>query len=712
VEEKTGAADLAIDPKNPKNLLAAMWDHVHRPYHYYHGGAGSGIYRSTDGGGTWHKVTKGLPTTELGRISVDYFRKDPRHVAATVEAKAPATGFYRSTDGGETWVETPAIALDTNGKAKKDQLNHWGRPFYNNLVRYDPEDVNKIYHGNPWHFTADGGKTFVGFAGDNHALWIDPSNTKHLLFGNDQGVFEIWDGGKPYNEKTSYETLELPPLGQFYGIGYDMRKPYWVMGGRQDGENYSLPTQTRHGGVTSVDVIQLPGGDGQGAMADPDDWTTVYSLSAGGNLTRNNLRDGSSKSDIDPLMQLKELNAYTDPSTYQAYLKRDLRLRTNPSAPLLISPWNSKTLYYGSNYLFKSVDRGDNWRVVSPDLTHDKMEWQIPQAQYNRTSGGSWYEVCQAIRTISESPLKQGMIWVGTDDGYVQLTMDDGAHWTNLTRNIPGLPEYTWVSHIYASRFSEGRAYATFDGHWNGDLSTYVYVTEDYGRAWTKINGNLPEKESCYVIKEGLKNPDLLFLGTEFGLWISLDRGKTWSRYRNWELDKDIKGYFPTVAVYDLEIHPRELDLIIGTHGRSIWTLPIRALEELTAENRQKDVYFVSPGDVYLFPNAGVLIWAFKKLPGGFSPNTQPGTLFYYHVKRDAQIDAKIVITNASGQEVYANLARPAKSGLNVIAWPKRDPLTGGFVLPIHRPGDYRVTLTIDGKEYARTLHAEDASFQ
>jgi hypothetical protein len=236
-----------------------------------------------------------------------------------------------------------------------------------------------------------------------------------------------------------------------------------------------------------------------------------------------------------------------------------------------------------------------------------------------------------------------------------------------------------------------------------------VYVTEDYGKTWTKITGNLPEKESCYVIKEGLKNPDLLFLGTEFSLWISLDRGENWSRYRNWELDKDNKGYFPTVAVYDLEIHPRELDLIIGTHGRSIWTLPVRALEELTAENREKDVYFVSPGNVYLFRKIyGSMFQLFEGLAGGSSRNTQPGTLFYYHLKKDAQSEARMVITDASGQEVYANLSGPAKAGLNVVAWPSRQHIV--YPISIHRPGDYRVTLTIDGKEYTRTLHVEDVS--
>jgi photosystem II stability/assembly factor-like uncharacterized protein len=707
VDDKTGAADIAVDPKNPKNLLAAMWDHLRQPYHFRVGGPGSGIYRSTDGGNTWHKVTKGLPATEMGRISVDYFRKDPRYVAATIEAKAPATGFYRSMNGGETWVEMPAVLLDKDGKPDPTR-EQWGRPFYDNLVRYDPQDVNRIYHGNPWHLTTDGGKTFVGWASDDHALWIDPSNTKHILYGGDASVYETWDGAK------SGEALALPPLGQFYGIGYDMRKPYWVMGGMQDEGSYMLPTQTNRGGVLAVDAESLIFDDGGKSIADPNDWTTVYSLGRGDSVERLDIRQQTSRG-IGPhsglVNDVLAGNAYTDPADYENYLASKPRLRASYTAPFIISPWNSKTLYFGANYLFKSVDRGDHWKIISPDLTNDKMEWQIPNPTYYRVPGRSGAEIYQTVRMISESPVKQGMIWVGTDDGNVQLTMDDGEHWTNLTKNIPGRPEYTWVSHIYASRYSEGRAYATFDGHRNGDLSTYVYVTEDYGKTWTKINGNLPEKESCYVVKEGLKNPDLLFLGTEFSLWVSLDRGKTWSRYRNWELDKDNKGYFPTVAVYDLEIHPRELDLIIGTHGRGIWTIPIRALEELTAENRQKEVYFVSPGNVYLLPNAGILRQYLEKQPGGFSPNTQPGALFYYHLRHDSQSEAQIAITDASGQETYASLTGPAKAGLNVVAWPKRDQrlgIVGSF--PIHRPGDYSVTLIIDGKEYNRTLHVEDVS--
>jgi hypothetical protein len=468
--------------------------------------------------------------------------------------------------------------------------------------------------------------------------------------------------------------------------------------------------------VTLVDIEKFQGGDGQGTMADPEDWTTVYSLGHGGSLTRTDLRTRTSEKWIDPVSQLLpegRSHGYTNPCTHEAYLKRDLRLRANPHAPLLISPWDSKTLYFGANYLFKSVDRGDNWKIISPDLTHDKLEWQIPETELhlmNRKCGVTWYfNVYQAIRTISESPLKRGMIWVGTDDGYVWLTMDDGARWTNVTKSIPGLPEFSWISHIYASRFSEGRAYLTVDNHRNVDLNTYVYVTEDYGETWARINGNLPERESCYVIKEGLKNPDLLFLGTEFSLWVSLDRGRSWSRYQDWNLDTkglnqrhvgSTKGYFPNVAIYDLAIHPRELDLIIGTHGRSIWTLPVRALEELTAENREKEVYFVTPGNVYLLSARRI-----PELPGGFFPNTQPGTLFSYHLKRGGGSEASIAITDPSGQEVYAMLPGTVHAGLNVVPW---NHFNGQF--PIRQPGDYRAVLTIDGKEYARTLHVEDVS--
>ncbi len=352
--------------------------------------------------------------------------------------------------------------------------------------------------------------------------------------------------------------------------------------------------------------------------------------------------------------------------------------------------------------LYKSESRGDKWKIISPDLTKKYSNWIDGSiSKTSLTPGYSGAETAGTIRTISESPLNQGMLWVGTDDGNVQITMDNGLHWTNLTDNIQDLPKDTWVSHIYSSKYSEGRAYATFDGHRMNDFNTYVYVTEDYGKTWTKINGNLPVKESCYVIKEGLKNPDLLFLGTEFSLWISLDRGKTWTRYQT--------GDFPTVAIYDLEIQPREMDLIIGTHGRSIWILPIGALEELTNENREKDVYFVKPSTAYFL--GSIASWPFAERDANVSKNTQPGTQFFYYLKEDAKKnEATITVTDAGEKTVYGNKAvmqikGSAKAGLNVIDW-------NTFIInrnwPIKNAGNYRVILTIDNKEYYQTLQVED----
>jgi hypothetical protein len=583
-------------------------------------------------------------------------------------------------------------------------------------------DVNKIYHSAPWHFTADGGKTWHGSAGDTHALWIDPSNPKHAIHGVDGGVTEYWNAGDLLEAPT--RKLYLPPTLQMYAVGYDMRKLYHVMGAGQDFEAYSVPTQGRYGGVTVFDGDDLnTAADGCKVMADPEDWRTVYAMGAGPSLSRVDVQAGS-LTDITPFKQWNaDADAYTEPRTYETYRNSNPRLRTTSIATFLISPWNAKTIYYAANYLMKSVDRGDHWTIISPDLTHDRPEWQIPQRDYyhegNERFGNNFIVLYQGIRTISESPLKQGMLWVGTDDGNVQLTMDDGAHWTNLTKNFQGVPEYTWVSHIDASHFSEGRAYVTFDGHRGFDLTTYVFMTDDYGKTWTKITANLPEKESAYVITEGRHNPDLLFLGTEFSLWVSMDRGTSWSRYQDWEVG-DRKGYFPTVAVHDLEIHPRELDLIIGTHGRSIWTVPVRALEELTVENRAKDVYFVSPRNVYLFRR-----WLSERQVDGFNHgrgpmgialNTQPGTSFYYHLKQAVPGGATITITDLLGQEVYASFKGVAHAGLNVIPWL---PGSRGQLVPPpqlgKRPtpmaaGDYRAVLTVDGKEYVRVLHVEDVS--
>ncbi len=316
--------------------------------------------------------------------------------------------------------------------------------------------------------------------------------------------------------------------------------------------------------------------------------------------------------------------------------------------------------------MYKSLNRGSDWSAISPDLTKNYAHWD---EGFGISNGGvtpeyTGAEVAGTISTIAESPLKKGMLWVGTDDGNVQLTKDDGNNWLNLTNNIKGVPKDLRVSSIVASSFSEGRAYLTFDGHSLNNFSTYVFVTEDYGKSWTKLNNNLPADQSCNTIREGLKNPDLLFLGTETNLWVSLNRGKSWSKYKDWKIEYST-GYLPTVAVQSMEIHPRDLDLIVGTHGRSVYILPVRSLEELTATNLAKDVYFVSPNTVY---RTGKVYRNSMFMTNLVVEPTPTRALFQYYLKEGAKGEVNISIFNASGDKV-TTLKGSANSGLNSIYW-------------------------------------------
>jgi photosystem II stability/assembly factor-like uncharacterized protein len=658
VDDRTGVGDIVMDPSNNKTLLVGMWERERFPYNFISGGHGSGMYKSTDGSATWRHITKGLPTSLLGRIGLNYFRKNPRIVIATVEAKEG--GMFRSTDGGESWTKTSS--LDP-------------RPFYFSVPRQDPNDITRIYvPAVSLHYSEDTGKTFRAMRSsahvDHHAMWIDPADSNHMLIGEDGGTAQTRDRG------ATWEHLNYMAIGQYYAVTYDMRKPYWVYGGLQDNGSWAGPTQTTRGGVAFFDFYNIGGGDGFHAQVDPEDWTTVYSESQGGAMSRIDQKYGGGR--------------YVQPRA-----PRGEKYRFNWSTPFILSPFNSHTIYFGGNRLFKSVDRGDHWLPVSPDLSYNEPDKQKPGAG-SVSPEDTGAEAYGTIITIAESPMKQGELWVGTDDGKVQMTTDDGQHWNDLTAKIPGLPKYTWTSRVTPSRFVDGRAYATFDGHRNQDFATYVYKTEDFGKTWTKLNANLPTIEPCYVIKEGLANPDLLFLGTEYSLWVSFDRGEHWIRYRT--------GDWPTVPVHDFEIHPRDKDLIIATHGRSLWTLPVGALDELTQDNLKKDVYFAKPTTIYLFGRTdqgqewdGDRIWV--------SPNNQPGTLFTYYLRKATVGDAKITITDPSGENEIGSTTGGHEAGLNTVTWSaqNRNRLVAG---------DYRVELNIGGKNYYSTLHVEEVTDQ
>lgn len=653
----TGVVELVMDPKNPDTLLAASYERRRWAYKWQSGGEGTAIYKTTNGGKSWKMITKGIPAGPKGRIGMSYFRRDPRIVVACIEHEKES-GIYRSTDGGDSWTRV-------------NNLNP--RPFYFSKIRQDPNDEDRIYMpGVNFHYSVNKGQTFrvlpMNIHVDHHALWINPSDSSHMINGNDGGIGQTRDRGE------SWEMVNSMDIGQFYAIAVDMRKPYYVYGGLQDNGSWGGPTQQPiNGAVKYTDWYQVGGGDGFHVQVEPGDWRVVYSMSQGGALSRLNQQTGQ--------------RAFIRPRPPQGET-----YRFNWSSPLIISPHNDATIYFGGNRLFKSVNRGDAWKVISPDLSTNNESKIISRTN---PSGGVTKEDTGAERhctiiTISESPRQQGVVWVGTDDGLVWVTKDDGTTWTNVTANVPGLPSGTWVSRVSASAHVDGRAYATFDGHRNDDYKPYVFTTEDFGATWTPIFAGLGENDSCYVIKEGLRNPDLLIVGTELGMYISMDRGATFAKY--------ISGTFGTVRTDDVVIHPREFDLVVGTHGRSLWIVPINALEQLTAENRAKDVFLAKPATAYGlgFGQGG---W-FGGDRDFASANTQPSGRIEYWLKAATTEKVSVQILNADGT-VVATLDGTGNQGLNSVTWRPRGRLA---------TSDYGVLLKVGDKEFRSSIRYEDLS--
>jgi photosystem II stability/assembly factor-like uncharacterized protein len=674
LDDRTGAIDLVMDPKNPNTLVAAMWQRERKAYDFTSGGPNSGIYKTTDAGRTWRRITKGMPEGNLGRIGLDYFRANPKIMVATIEHRERAGenreqvrmnggSVFRSTDGGESWTQMA-------------KLNP--RPFYFSNPVQDPVDENRVYLAAvSVHISDDKGATFRNMRStmhpDFHAFWINPTDNHHMIAGHDGGIGQTRDRGE------AWDHLNNMPLGQFYAITHDMRRPYWVYGGLQDNGSWGIPTQTPRGGVKYWHSVGVGGGDGFHVQVDPTDHTILYSESQGGAIMRRNLRTGEVRS-IRPRAPQGE--------TY----------RFNWSSPILISPHNPRTVYFGGNKLFKSVDRGDNWRVISPDLTTNDPEKTKRPGQNSVTPEDTGAERHCTIITISESPRQAGLLAVGTDDGLVQVSRDGGANWENVAPNIPGLPANTWCSRVLFSKHAEGRLYATFDGHRSDDFKAYAYVSEDYGQNWTKLSNDLPDYDCLYVIREGERNPDLLFLGSEMGLRVSLDRGRTWERFRT---------DFPTVAVHDLVIHPRELDLIIGTHGRSIWTLDVSGLEGLTSESRDAEAALFAPQDVLLLGRNDPRSWEGDRIY--VSRNTQPGTRIQYHLKGAPEGDVTLVVEDVAGR-FRRELTATKHAGLNVVPWDGRLGRPGTQGGPVLAPaGEYRVTLTVGEKSYTTSVRIEEA---
>jgi photosystem II stability/assembly factor-like uncharacterized protein len=585
---KTGCTDIKMDTTDPDVLYTAFWQRLRQPHRFDSGGPNGGLFKSTDGGQTWKKLTNGLPEGDIGRIGIAIYRSDPEIVMTIVEhgfqprrgrkdyedMSKLGSGIYRSEDGGETW-------------AYMNRYNN--RPFYYSQIYINPNDDQRVYAmGTQAQVSEDGGKTFQsgmpGIAGDFHVMWLDPFNKDRYYVGNDKGVSITYDHGEHFNFFDNYA------ISQIYAVSVDMRDPYHVYVGLQDNGIWGGPSNSRdYNGIFNDHWFKFHSGDGFYTAVDPTDWTTVYTESQGGRIRRNHALFRQKSKGITP-SRTNTLN-WEDVVPKQTDSSRPV-VRMNWNTPFVLSHHNPHTLYYGANFLFKSIDRGDHWQIISPDLSTNNPKKTL------RDSGGLTIDVTGAevhctLITISESPLVPGLIWVGTDDGNVQLTLDDGVTWTNVRQNISGVPKTLWVSRVEASHFDKGVCYVTFDGHRSDDFRPYVYKTKNFGRTWENIANNLPDGHSVYVIREDLKNKNLLFVGTEFGVFASVDGGKSWTQ---------LKNGIPTVAVHDLLIHPRAADLIAGTHGRGVYILDdITPLQQFTEE--------VSGKDAHLFENPVVTKW-------------------------------------------------------------------------------------------------------
>jgi photosystem II stability/assembly factor-like uncharacterized protein len=550
VDERTGAAELVMDPSNPDKLFANMWEYRRWPWFFKSGGPGSGLYLSTDGGDHWRKATvaDGLPAGELGRMGIAVSASDARVVYALVEAKDSA--LLRSDDGGYNW------------KTVNKELNVSGRPFYYADIRVDPKNSDRLYRlGTFVDVSIDGGKSFQPLIGlqhlhpDNHALWIDPNDPDYMINGNDGGIGISRDHG------ATWRFVNNLPIAQFYHVRYDMETPYNLYGGLQDNGSWRGPSSLwEQGPIRNAHWTEVGFGDGFDTSPDPDNARRGYAMSQDGHVLRWDLDTGERFS-IRP-----------------AAPNLDTRLRFNWNAGFAQDPFDAGTIYFGSQFLHRSTDRGDNWTTISPDLTSND-----PEKQKSFESGGLTRDVTAAenhttIISIAPSTLQRGVIWVGTDDGRVQITRDGGGSWSNVVGGARGVPADTWVPHIMPSSHQAGTAFVVFDNHRRSDWTPYLFRVDDYGKRWTSLATDDIDGYALVLLQDPV-DPDLLFLGTEFGLYVSFDAGKRWNKW---------KHGLPTASVMDLAIHPREHDLIIATHGRALYVIddirPLRGLKARPAD--------------------------------------------------------------------------------------------------------------------------------
>lgn len=699
---KTGAIDMVMDPTDPNVLYVSFWQRLRLPWRFDSGGPNGGIFKSTDAGATWTKLTKGLPSGEIGRVGLAISRTNPKVLMAVVEhgfqprpqivennvtkdnpdyadMTKLGTGIYRSEDGGATWTY-------------QNRLNN--RPFYYSHIYINPLEDKWVYFLNTnFNFSNDGGKTWSTIGGlhpDFHALWLDPTNKNRFYVGQDGGASITYDHGKTW---LFFDNLSF---AQFYAVSTDMRDPYYVYGGLQDNGTWGGPSMSREGTILTDFWFNIGGGDGFHTQNDPTDWRTVYGESQGGSVQRVNVETRETKSIRPNTANIANYKDYfpdkpavpgakpvptpaakpaaqggargVDPEAAMMAQMRQMSgpFRFNWSTPISMSPNNPRTIYLGGNHLFKSVDRGDHWMLVSPDLTtNDKSKIEFAKPTGGMTPDVTGAETHCTIITISESPLTPGLLWVGTDDGNIQVTRNGGVSWTNVRPNLKGVPAGTWCSRVEASHFEDGTCYVTFDGHRSDDFHPYVFRTTDYGKTWANIGGTIPDGQPVYVIREDLKAKNLLFLGTEFGAFVSLNAGQSWT---NFNLD------LPTVAVHDLLIQSRDGDLIAATHGRGIWIMDdVTGLRQAALKLPTDDAALFEsskPGTRWLPIQRG----------GGYGrgdfffkgENPPAGALIHYFLKAKPAAAGTLEITDITGALKTTFILDGADAGVNRLVWDLR----------------------------------------
>ncbi len=688
ISKNTGIAEIAMDPRDPNVIYASAHQRRRHVFTYIGGGPESGLHKTTDGGKTWNKINNGLPKVDMGRIGIAISPVNPDYVFAIVEAADGKDGFYRSTNRGASWDKQSDYSTSGN--------------YYQEII-CDPMDINKVFSMDTWlHHTEDGGKTFKQTGEkskhvDNHCIWIDPSNAKHWLVGCDGGLYETWDAASNWQYKPNL------PITQFYKVATDNAYPFYnIYGGTQDNNSQGGPSRTtNNAGIVNSDWYITNGGDGFESQIDPIDENIVYAQSQYGWLVRYDKKSGE-KIAIQP-----------------APKKGEKAFRWNWDAPLLISPHNNERLYFAANKLFKSNDRGNTWTAISGDLTRqldrnqmkvmDKV-WSIDAVMKNKST-----TIYGNIVALDESPKKEGIIYVGTDDGLVQVTTDGGATWKKYT-GFPGVPEMTYVNMLKASKHDENTVFAVFNNHKKGDFKPYVLRSRDNGKNWASIAGNLPEAGAVYCIEQDHVNPDILFAGTEFGAFVTVNGGKHWTQ---------LKAGLPTIAVRDMEIQQRESDLVLATFGRSFYVLddytPLRELANEELLDKKFHIFDVKKG--LMFNETNPLGYREKNAQGESfyaAANPEVGSVITYYfsdtlktakeIRQDAEKKSDddiyptldeirkeareekasliFVIKDEKGDEIQ-KIKTDAKAGVNRIVWNYRYTSTTPIKLKVSKVGRY-----------------------